>query len=956
MKMTSKYNKLYNIFKQLFFCMIIPVLFNIAAILGPYSKKPESFHQMLLPGVLFLFFIIFGVLSFAFKKRSAKVDNSENENIEIISSVKDNNIFGRLDRKELIFLLVLLFICILVRIPMIGTMQRWDSGEYFFKTGNACLEYDYTIGNFLYNYAVCYHNNYAYTALNSIILFLFPRSVVAYTSLQIFLSVLAIAAIFRMLIGIWKMDPVKAFVGTLVISFIPIFYGLDAYNTTDYYLILFFIYAMYFGYKKQSIIEAFMMSMMCLTKENAALMVFGYYGVRIIYEFIKTKGTIAQKIKAELRRDSIWIAISTAAVFLSVFFLSSGNWLTNTGQGPGVYSYYGGSVVLYYAYIRIKQHFFTNFTWLITIVSIISMIAIVFGAIKNHKNKKLNKSDAEDESSLNSSEGEDKIQTSEIDISTSYLLALMGAMTLNGLFNIFYPIAALERYDTYFVVCLVLYTVILFDKVTRSKKALKIVYSVVLLIITVIFFAETFVTFDPLTKRWFRQLDTGDGKTINFESMPTSTYYGEGLVTNYQYSWLDKAFDKMLEKTEYDDSKSIFIPYNETLPQNAIHFKGNGLNYKIGWDDDAKKRYYYNPIYETEYNDLNFYPIDDSTCYFPYKDVFFGGRMMKRRYRNSGVFTSVPYRESDVDLCMDRLGERYYIGEEQKNSNFGGSLNYYYAYLKDRYKDSVSIPEIISMRDNGYVSDDYDLDIAKDYINGNCDYIENEIDQVYKYRVGSAIGIHTSNLEGRTSIQPLDSLYLNLDLRDENGNQIMYLESTNITVGDYGVIDEINEALLDMHLGESRTVEYTVPHHSLGLEAYEGQTLSVTIEPIYINCEYEIVASEGSQESMYKESFNEVTFYYEEVYYKDMIYNQIQNMASVNTETPKFKRKLKKIDDYFNEYFEDHGMTEDQFLSDYMKISKEDFEYGKTVLAASYSNLDTAAQNFKNVRKKLLHK
>ena len=70
-----------------------------------------------------------------------------------------------------------------------------------------------------------FYYNYAYTALNSIILFLFPRSVVAYTSLQIFLSVLAIAAIFRMLIGIWKMDPVKAFVGTLVISFIPIFYG-----------------------------------------------------------------------------------------------------------------------------------------------------------------------------------------------------------------------------------------------------------------------------------------------------------------------------------------------------------------------------------------------------------------------------------------------------------------------------------------------------------------------------------------------------------------------------------------------------------------------------------------------------------------------------------------------------------------------------------------------------------
>ena len=230
---------------------------------------------------------------------------------------------------------------------MYDTMQRWDAGEYYYKTGNACKDYDGTISSFLYNFAVCYHVNYGFSSLLGTVLFWNWDTVIGVNLLQIFLSVLSCLALFDMFCGLWRMNTLRAFFGALMVSMIPIFFGLSVYTTPDYYVILFFIYAMYFGYKRQHILEAFMMIYLSFTKETGVLIIFGYYSFILLYIFFASGKKIKERVLNVIKSPDLWIAMSVAAVFIAGFFSSSGSWIENTGNRNSTASYFGSFDIIY---------------------------------------------------------------------------------------------------------------------------------------------------------------------------------------------------------------------------------------------------------------------------------------------------------------------------------------------------------------------------------------------------------------------------------------------------------------------------------------------------------------------------------------------------------------------------------------------------------------------------------
>lgn len=74
----------------------------------------------------------------------------------------------------------------------------------------------------------------------------------------------------------------------------------------------------------------------------------------------------------------------------------------------------------------------------------------------------------------------------------------------------------------------------------KWKKTGVVVRAVTVLLLLV----QSFWCIDPVSEAVFGTADIGNGHKMLFSSLGFD-YYGDGLVCNYQYSWLDKAFDKM---------------------------------------------------------------------------------------------------------------------------------------------------------------------------------------------------------------------------------------------------------------------------------------------------------------------------------------------------------------------------------------------------------------------------
>ena len=218
-----------------------------------------------------------------------------------------------------------------------------------------------------------------------------------------------------------------------MVNMIPVFLGLSTYLSPDYFIFVFFVFALYFRSRDLHIMEAFMMILLVFCKENCALIVFGFYSVSVIYSFIKSDRGIKNRLLNVLKSPSIWVAAVTGILFILAYFNNANSWSSDSGNADKAFTY---SRV--YVIIRIKQMFFTHFTSIMTFVSLACMFIIVFRIRKKIKEKQLL-----DGTFLNS------------------LFGLMFAMAFMCAIGVVYHIAVSARYDTFFVGCLAIYMIVL---------------------------------------------------------------------------------------------------------------------------------------------------------------------------------------------------------------------------------------------------------------------------------------------------------------------------------------------------------------------------------------------------------------------------------------------------------------------------------------------------------------
>ena len=280
----------------------------------------------------------------------------------------------------------------------------------------------------------------------------------------------------------------------------------------------------------------------------------------------------------------------------------------------------------------IRQIFVLNFTWIPTGIILISLVMAVYENKKKHKRRY------------------GKIHN---------MSGMAGALILFILFSVLYITAALSRYTIFSAVLLWVSAFVLFYCILvplLPDIAEKGIYAGIAIFLLV----QNIIYVDPVSNLIFDRLDSGKGRILSTDMK--STYYGDTLVNNYRYSYLDKLIDKMLAETEYGpDTQIVLWPISED--QTYIN---SMLNYSLGWDQEKKKRVIIDQSVNEKADDiipLNMVALEELQA----------GVGLSQR----AILYFVPYYQRDEEAYLSSLKQHYQIGERKEVSNWGGTLSYY---------------------------------------------------------------------------------------------------------------------------------------------------------------------------------------------------------------------------------------------------------------------------------------
>lgn len=540
-------------------------------------------------------------------------------------------------------LMAVAIIPVLCRLPMLIHIQMWDGAIYYAGLQNACLNFNFTLSSVWQGFRLAGHYTLAYALFASIGEFLAPASVAGVLTVTLFMSAAALVCIYKMLRGYWcEMMMWQATIVTLIVSIVPVFWGMFADINLDYFLLVFFIYLLYAEYKEWKVLRLFWIVAIMLTKETGWFIIAGYglvYGIKLWKQSKEKK--VLQRILFMLE-DSLVKSMLMGLIAISAYVVVQGSlfvWMNIDQNGllslatPMVNAAEGQNFILFllpFLLHKIMQLFTLNFTWIPT-------LAIIFCMIRRRSVPK----------------GERK----EI----RGLSNMSGAMWGFLLFSVFSTAvfsSALTRYTIFSTVFLWLIAFILLYesnvKFTSLKE--KIAVSVIAFLLCV----QTFYFIDPISNLFFDRLDTGKGKILSGEQNYSN--YGDTLVNNYRYSYIISIIDRMLAEADYDAHTQVIVPYE----RDYLCIPGDDLQYTINWDARKKQRTFGSVAGDnSERIPIGQIQLDDIK------------EMNGEGLSDRAIVYFMPYIEWDETGSIEELSNYYEIGERKELYNWGGCIVYY---------------------------------------------------------------------------------------------------------------------------------------------------------------------------------------------------------------------------------------------------------------------------------------
>jgi hypothetical protein len=275
-------------------------------------------------------------------------------------------------------------------------MQRWDGGEYYYKFGNACQNFDFTLSSFLNGFSLIGHPTLAFAPLVAIGEFFNFRGVSGVMVVNLVFTIAMLICLYRLLKEKFStMSSNIAALAVLVVSCVPLFLGSFGYFQPDYYLIIFLIFLISSEYKKYYILFVFWELALLQTKETGMIVLAGYIFFRLLAILINNKVRWRNKFKA------LWIDPFNRLTLISIglfglYSLANGGisqWgladdlFSSSGSGGGINRF---GIDPEYILERIKQLFIMDLAWVFWLVIAIFLILFFVHRRKNHNHPDLN--------------------------------------------------------------------------------------------------------------------------------------------------------------------------------------------------------------------------------------------------------------------------------------------------------------------------------------------------------------------------------------------------------------------------------------------------------------------------------------------------------------------------------------------------------------------------------------
>lgn len=752
----------------------------------------------------------------------------------------------------------LLFISLAIRVPMLSTLQRWDAGEYYSRLIDACENYDFTMKSVLDYFRLCGHTNLGFSLPLAIGEFWNPAGMTGALIVNLILTLVAIYVIYLLIKDCWlKCSDFMAAGLALAISFTPLFLGTSSYLNTDYLLAIWFIILLYTDYKKWYIFSWFFAVLLSQSKETGIVVLVGYYGLRFLYEFICERKKI-------LQIPAFWLLLTTGCVYAYVVFqigslttwslFQSGETIVTwnllyllilvaicIGLIAALYgvrrlyyvrrNWFRGMVLLFvlvilgamigflcvhgeteefncfgisteYILFKLKQYFVLNFSWLISLCAVVAFGRMCYLKIRYGK-----------------------------EYSYQRFISCAGGILAFLLFGFFYLVSGLTRYNIILSICWSAIGILGLYSVMELKKY-RVLHLLYICFWTVLFGIQSFWNIDPVSGKIFDKLAIDENSTmlyVGYEPDYYSPYYGDSLITNYQYAWIDRAIDQFLKEIDYQKDMQILLPRKESF---GLFINGNGDAYSLRWNTQLKKR-----VYNRE--DPNAVTIsvlsqDDFLGTLPrkiVKDAEYAAELPDELY-----IPVLAYYEPDLESLFDVLDYYYYVTKVNDIKSYGGKLTYYHAVRKEVFYD-YQLDELLRIGGEESMLEDYgqlSTDVLEEVCNQIKEKEENFIGKEIAYN-GKILKNISSN---KTVIQKGDLIQANMFICTEDGEYLdeNYTGSLNsrtarILLGYNRYLDELEQALIGVKLNETIVVKCQIPENYVPAGAYAGETLTFYITP-----------------------------------------------------------------------------------------------------------------------------
>lgn len=549
----------------------------------------------------------------------------------------------------LVWSVIIFAVHILIRVNMLGSYQWADACEYFYKIDFTMYYPNNLMFDPLHGGTICSHIAHGFFIMSMLGQFINTPTGMGFQYSYMVMGAVAAVCIFNIIrVVLPKRKSYVCAIAALAVSFEPMFLGLSTSMQMEYPFTILFIYALCAFLYRKYILMFFWLVMLGTCKETGTMMAFALLFFAVVYllaEYVKKSGGI----KSALKKIKVWqyavFGVFVAAcifVFVKILFMPA--WggvriidvLKIGGEGRLNFQFEKSHFLL-----KFRQLYILNFSWLwVIIIAVCGILMAVVPAVK--KRPEINRQ------------------------AFSFILIQYGIYTF---FLLFFLEAKGTRYNILSSVLLLLIAVTMLVRVLDRWFA----YLPASVVVGGLALAETFLTIDPVTLSVFTSVNTGGWPMVwtaatkaELPLMDVNT--GDFGYYNYQFAYMDKAVDNMLESVGYQGWYRIVSSFQELEED---QFKND---FPV-WDSKLKLRTY-KPVGDEE---ARYHSIE--RVY--YTEVTGTSDTDRSNIYPRCIYVELPWCRNHYEEARKALG-KYYIFEGPYTSSVGNlcSLTYYIMYLK----------------------------------------------------------------------------------------------------------------------------------------------------------------------------------------------------------------------------------------------------------------------------------